>query len=109
MNDHESITNASELVRFTNLLRLDFQLLGKTVKTESHQYLGKIEDYATDLESYFIQKLYVGPSMLKSLSKKKLIISRNQIVEINDKAVIVKGPEVNLKSLFKPVARNAEA
>ena len=109
VNDHDSITQADELVRFKNLLKVDFQLLNKPVFTDSRQKLGKVEDYSTDLESFYIQKFYVKPPLLKSITQNKAIISRTQIIEITDKKIIVKGPEVKLKNLFGAKVREAEA
>lgn len=104
VNDREAITPAEDLVRMAPLIKLDFQLLGKKVYTEDKVLLGKVVDYATDLESYFIQRLFVSPTGLRQLSGKQLIISRVQIIEITDKRIVVKDTEVTVPapSFFRP-------
>jgi uncharacterized protein YrrD len=90
VNDKEAITPAEDLVRLEPVIRLDFQLLGRKVYTQSNQFLGKVSDYATDMESFYIQRFYVTPSVFKQLTSDQRVISRLQIIEITDKKIIVK-------------------
>lgn len=92
VNDEEVLTQPEELVRLQKILAMGFQLEGKLVVTTEKERLGKINDYATDSTTFYIQKLYVTPTLLKSLSSGQLGIDRNQIVEITPKKVIVKPP-----------------
>ncbi|MDB5186505.1 MAG: hypothetical protein JWL85_1028 [Candidatus Saccharibacteria bacterium] len=89
VNDHESLTDPEELVRLKEILAINFELIGKPVYTVSKEKLGKINDYAADSETLYVQKLYVGPSLLKSLSSGQLSIDRTQIVEITNKKIVV--------------------
>ncbi|HSW66719.1 MAG TPA: hypothetical protein VLI54_06295 [Bacillota bacterium] len=89
INDHDVLTEPSELVRLSEIININFQLLGKTVVTNSRSKLGKISDYAVETTSMYIQKLYVSQSVFKSLSGGNLGIDRSQIVEITDKQVVV--------------------
>ncbi len=111
VNDTDAITETDELVRFKELLSVDFQLLQKPVVTEANEKLGKVEEYAADIDSMYIQKLYLAPSLLKSFTKERLVIGRQQIVEITDKKIVVRGNELKSNSLFKVtgLAREAEA
>jgi uncharacterized protein YrrD len=102
VNDREAITPAEDLVRLTPLIKLDFQLIGKKVFTENRELLGKVNDYATDVGSFFVQRLYVTPTLLKKLTGSQKTISRLQIVEITDKKIIVKDATVPSAGLFKP-------
>ena len=101
VNDHEALTAAAELVRLQPLVNLDYQLLGKPVATESKQKLGKVEDFALNIDSFFIEKLYVVPGGLKILSSKRLQVSRKQIIEITDKKIIVQDIEATVPSFFR--------
>ncbi len=47
----------------------------------------------------FIQKLFVEPALWKSLGRSQRVVSRTQIIEINDKQIIVEGGEH--KKLFE--------
>ncbi len=90
VDDHESLTHPEDLVRMQDILQLQFELKGKSVKTDAGRKLGKVTDYVLDDQSMIIQKLHITPPGLKSLTKSDLIIGRNQIVEINNKEIIVK-------------------
>lgn len=90
IDDHNVLVEAGELVRLKNVLELQFELIGKPVQTVKKQKLGKVNDYAVDDNSFYIQKLYVERSLLKSLSSGQLSIDRTEIVEVTDKRVIIK-------------------
>lgn len=89
VNDHDALTDTEDLVRFKDLLELNFRIVGKKVITVSKQRLGKIEDFATDTQSMYIQKLYAGPSLIKTFTGSQLSIDRSQIVEITTNTIIV--------------------
>ncbi len=102
VNDKEAITPAEDLIRLEPLIKLDFQLLGKKVYDENREYLGKVNDFATDTNSFFIQRLYVAPSVFKSFTQDQRIVSRAQIIEITDKKIVVKATTVRAPGgLFK--------
>ncbi len=104
VNDQDAITPAEDLVRLEPLARLDFQLIGKKVETDLRRKLGKVDDYSTETSGFYVQKIYVRPTALRAFSQKPTMISRSQIVEINDKKIIVKDTSVPLKSLVKAPA-----
>jgi uncharacterized protein YrrD len=89
VNDHHSLTNPDELVRLKDTLDLGFELIGKPVHTTSKQRVGKVNDFAADKETLYIQKLYVSRSILKSLSTGQLSIDRSNIVEITSKKIVI--------------------
>ena len=89
VNDHEALTEAEELVRLHEVLELDFQPIGKTVYTVSKQRLGKVTDFAVDDATLYVQKIYVGQSLLKSFGTGQLSIDRTNIVEITNNKIIV--------------------
>jgi sporulation protein YlmC with PRC-barrel domain len=91
INDHEDVTDASELVRLQPIIDIRFELIGKNVYV-GRVKVGKVEDYVVDTKSLFIVKLYVQPSILK-MSAGQMIFDRQSIVEVTDKKVVVSGPE----------------
>ena len=101
VNDHESLTDQAELIRLQPLIKLDYQIIGKSVVTESKQKLGKVEDFALDIDSFYIDRLYVIPGGLKAFTSTRLQISRNQIIEITDRKIIVQDFENTVPLLFK--------
>lgn len=89
VNDHDVLAEAADLVRLRTVIALHFELIGKPVFTSSGEKLGKVEDYATDLSSFVIQRLYVSQSILKSFTNGNFGIDRNHIVDITSKKIIV--------------------
>lgn len=92
MNDHEVLTDPKDLVRLKDLMELRFELLGMQVVTLAKKKLGKVTDFATEVETMYIQKLYVSQGMFKGLTKGNLGVDRNQINEISDKKIIINDP-----------------
>jgi sporulation protein YlmC with PRC-barrel domain len=89
VDDHDVLTPPEELVRLKDTMQIGFKLLGKPVVTISKQRVGKVSDYATEIETMYIQKLYVTQGMLKSFTGGNLGVDRNQINEITDKKIII--------------------
>ena len=98
VNDHSSLTITEDLVRLKKIIDVGFEVIGKQVVTDSKKKLGKVADYAVDTETMFIKKIYVNQSILKSLSSQQLIIDRAQIVELNDRRVVVRDTSVKVGS-----------
>lgn len=89
VNDHDVLVEADELVRLKEIIDLNFELVGMPVQTISKEKLGKVSDYATELETMFIQKIYVSQSIFKSLTGGSLSVDRTQVNEITPKRIIV--------------------
>ncbi len=102
VDDADVLVEPSELVRLKDILQLNFQLIGKPVETQSKQKIGKVGDYATEIETMFVQKLYVNQSVLKSLTNGQLSVDRNNVIEITNKRIII-------NELLKPQPASATA
>lgn len=89
VNDHEVLSEPGDLLRLEEIIKLNFELIGKQVVTVNKTKLGKVTDYSTEESSLFIQKLYVGQSVIRNLSGGTLIIDRTQIIEITNRRIIV--------------------
>lgn len=89
VNDHDVLSEPGDLVRLKSVLELNFELAGKLVVTVDKERVGKVNDYAVDTQSMYIQKLYVGQSLLKNLSGGSLSIDRSQINEVTPKRIII--------------------
>ncbi len=92
IDDHDVLAHPDDLVRLKDLIKLDFQLPGMSVETQDKQKIGKVDDYATEVETMYIQKLYVAQSMFKSLTTGQLSVDRSQIIEITTRRVIIQDP-----------------
>lgn len=106
--DHEEeIATASELHRHQELLKTNFQLLEKTVQTESKKKLGRVEDYVININGFVIQKIHVKRPAWRSLTSSALIVNRTQIVEVTDQRIIVKDAVVEQRqTAAAPVPTN---
>ena len=108
VNDHEVLVEPEELIRLEKILKMQFVLIGKPVVTVNKQRLGKINDYAVDDVAMYVQKIYVGQSLLKSFTGGNLSIDRSQIVEITDRKIVVQEPLKGVKDAV-PVGAPAPA
>lgn len=89
VDDEESLSTQEDLVRLQPIMEINFELIDKAVFSQGGQKLGKVTDYAFDKDALFVQKLYVGQSMLKSFSGGTLVIDRAQIIDITNKKIVV--------------------
>jgi uncharacterized protein YrrD len=89
VDDHDVLVAPNDLVRLKDVMDLKFTLLGKPVETTSKQHVGRVSDFATELETMYIQKIYVSQSLIKSLTGGNLGVDRNQINEITDRKIII--------------------
>ena len=89
VNDHDVLVEAGELVRLKKILELNFELIGKPIVTVSKNKVGKVSDYAAEVETMFVQKIYASQSIVKSLTGGSLSIDRSQIQEITPHRIII--------------------
>lgn len=89
VNDHDVLADPTELVRLKSVMDVNFGLMGKQVTTVSKEKIGKVVDYATETTTMYVQKIYVGQSLLRNLAGGSLGIERTQIVEITDHKIVV--------------------
>lgn len=106
VDDDVALSASQDLVRLNPIIQLGFELVDKPVISDSKRRLGKITDYAFDKDAMFIQKLYVGQSVLKSFSGGTLTIDRGQIIEVTNRKVVVKEATVTEQAPL-PAAMNA--
>ncbi|HVS58649.1 MAG TPA: hypothetical protein VHD60_02840 [Candidatus Saccharimonadales bacterium] len=98
VNDHDVLVAPDELVRLDDVLKLNFELIGKSVETVSKEKVGKVSDYAVEMETMYVQKLYVQQSLIKSFTGGSLSIDRSQIHEITPRRIIINDLEATAKS-----------
>jgi uncharacterized protein YrrD len=93
IDDHEVLTEPDELVRLKDVMKIDFELLGKQVVTVGKKRVGKVSDYAAETTTMYVQKIYVSQSIIKNFTGASLSIDRTQIVEITNKKIIIQDLE----------------
>ncbi len=92
VNDHDDLSKPTDLVRLKEILELQFKLVGLKVSSESGKNYGKINDYAFETKSFFIQKLYVAQPLVKNFSGGTLSVDRSQIIEVTNRRVVIEDP-----------------
>lgn len=93
VNDEDSLVEPEDLVRFHEILEINYQLVDKPVRTK-RQRVGKVSDYSYN-EGFFVQKLYVSRPIIKVFTADDMvIIDRNQILEVTDKHILVRDTEI---------------
>lgn len=89
IDDRDILSEPEDLVRLKEVLDINFQLMGKPVVTVGKQKVGKVSDWAAESVTFYIQKIYVGRSMLRSLNAGQLSVDRTQVVEVTDRKIII--------------------
>lgn len=92
VNDMDSLSAPEDLVRLKSIMNIDYQLIGKPVRSKSRERLGRVSDFAVDDSSLTIQKLYISQNIMKNLRGTGLSVDRNQVIELNDKRIIIRDP-----------------
>jgi uncharacterized protein YrrD len=92
IDDYEVLCDPEELVRLEKIIELSFTLIDKPVVSDTKRRVGKVNDYAIDVQSLFIQKLYVAQSLVRNFSTAQLSIDRSQIIEITNRQIVVQDP-----------------
>lgn len=98
VNDHEVLTEESELIRLKPILEIAFDLNGKYVASQSGRQYGRISEFAVETNSFLVKKIYAAQSIIKSFSTGSLSIDRTQIVEITNKTIIIEDPTEPVRS-----------
>jgi sporulation protein YlmC with PRC-barrel domain len=107
VDDLDALSDPEDLVRMQQLLHLNFTLMGKPVFSVNKKSLGKVTDFALELGAFYIQKLYVEPSLLKSIGSSSLVVDRTQIVEITNRKIVIQDPLKPVKSVMPAPAAPA--
>jgi uncharacterized protein YrrD len=92
IDDHEVLAERNELIRLEEILKMNFNVLGLKVTTQSGKSYGKIADFAYETGSMYIQKLYASQSLVKNFSGGMLSIDRTQIIEVTNRRIIIDEP-----------------
>lgn len=90
IDSNDEFVGKDDVVAIKKIIDLNFNLIRLTVIDETKHKLGKVGDFVVDTDSFFIQQITVKRGFIKSFAETEILIHRNQIIEINDSAIIVK-------------------
>lgn len=94
INSNDEFVGLDDVIKIKKIHDMGFNLIGLSVIDEHRHKLGKVEDYTLETGDFVIQQLTVKRGFFKGLTDTGLLVSRAQIIEINNTAVIVKAPSV---------------
>lgn len=97
IDDIDELIGPDDVIKISDVLKLNFDLLNLKVETKKGSKLGKIQDFTITSEDYVVQQIIVKRPAVKALIDPELTISRKEIVEITDYKVIIKDEEKTLK------------
>lgn len=86
----DELVALEDIVKIKKIADLNFKLIGLEAIDENKRKLGKVYDYTIDPLTFTIHQLHVRRPLLKSLQTSDLLISRRQIIEVNNKSIIIK-------------------
>lgn len=89
VDDATVLADPNELIRLKKIIDIHYSPLGKHVQTVDKDKVGKVTDFAVEIETMYIQKIYVSQPLYKNLSGGNLGIDRNQIHEVTPKKIII--------------------
>lgn len=100
VNSTDDFVTTGDVIKLDSLLELHFQPIGLRVIDDQKHRLGVVADVILETASFTIQQLAVRQTgLLKRLSSTELLISRSQIVEINDEAIVVRSTAIKAKKI----------
>lgn len=99
VDDHDAMTDPEDLIRLQEIIAINYNPLGKIVVTDRKRRIGKVSDYSIDTAAFKIQKLLVNRPVYKSFSEGHISIDRNQILEINDKQIIIRDTDIKSQAV----------
>lgn len=89
----EELVEEDDVIKISEVLKLNFDLVGLKVETKKGSKLGKVSDYTVTDDNFTVQQIIVKRPLIKSFMDPELTIPRKEIVEITDYKVIVKDEE----------------
>lgn len=97
IDDHNNLSDQSELIRLQPIIDLGFSIIDKKVLVNKKR-MGKVTEYAIDKDSLFVQKFYVKPPIFIALKQDRLTFDRQSLVEVTDSYIAFSGPEQKIGS-----------
>ena len=117
VDSEDEFVAPDDVIKINEVYQLHFNLIDMPVTDEKHQKLGKVIDFTIETSGFVIQQLTIKRPLFRSLNDTELLVHRSQIIEINDKAIVVhseaKAPEPELQevvgSYVNPFRKPAES
>lgn len=89
INDHENLLEESDAIRLKPILEYRFNLIDKVAYVGKRK-IGKVEDFAVNTESLYIQKIYVKPNLINRVASERMTFDRSSVEEVTNQKIIFK-------------------
>ncbi len=103
VDSSDELVGLDDIIKLQELYHLAFPLIGMGVIDDTRHKLGKVDDYTIETGDFVIQQMSVKRGIIRGITDTSLLIHRSQIVEINDKYIVVKSATKEKKVQQKPV------
>lgn len=104
VDSSDEFIETEDVIKINDVVKQQFELIGMPVVNEKRSRLGRVIDFTIETGGFYIQQLTVKRPLFRSFNDTELLIHRTQIIEINDKAIVVhseaKSPEPELKDVM---------
>ena len=93
----DELVARDDVIKISEILNLNFSLIGLKVETKKGSKLGKVIDFTLTDNDFIVQQLIVKRPIAKALIDPELTVPRSEIVEVTDYKIIVKDEEKTIK------------
>ena len=97
VDSEDVFVNRMDVIKIDETMALEFRLVGLKVVTKKGTKLGKVVSFTVDSQTFEIMQIIVKRPTLKSFIDPELVISRNEIIEVDDYTVTVKDEEAKIR------------
>ena len=87
INDHENLIDFEDAIRLRPIIKINYELKEKVAYLGKRR-VGKVDGYAVDAESLYINKIYIRPGIIARVNSDRLTFDRSAIKEVTDTKVI---------------------
>lgn len=97
IDDNDELVEPGDIIALDALRKLHFNLIGMHVIDERGKKIGSVEDYIIDSDAFIVMQLLIRSPLMQRLNNTSNLINRTQIVEINDKNIVVSSGEEKMR------------
>ncbi len=98
IDSSDELISSTDVIRISEILKLNFSLIGLKVETKKGSKLGKVVDFTVTDDNFSVQQLIVKRPLIKAFVDPELTIPCTEIVEITDYKIIVKDEEKTIRA-----------
>lgn len=97
VDSEDVFVSRTDIIKIDEIMSLEFKLIGLKVVTKKGSKLGKVKGYTVDSKTFEIIQIIVQRPAMKAFIDPELVVSRNEIIEVDDYTVTVKDEEEKIR------------